>query len=383
MPRRKTEATEELKLGQIGDYWLSRRSNSPVWCRTWYDNQAHQTKRVSTRETDFRKAQASLAEWVGLNRIEFDSRDPKNVALHDVFVWYYESYAKNKAGAAASKGALAYWADHFNSRVMVGDLRRTDIDQFIAKLEGYGHAPGYIYMILLVGRAALNRARKYDMLTHVPHIPSNMNQDAFRDRNPKGRPLTVNELARLIHAQPYDHYRRFMNIMIGTICRPGAALELSPKQVDFDHGLVDLNPPGRARTNKRRPIVPLTPTLTRVLKEKVPALDTTPYVTFGNHAITSPQGGWRAMVRRAGLPDDGTITAYSIRHTMARELRAKKVAPDEISIFMGHKPSSGSLTTEIYAPYEPDYLSDVASAVESFAQRLAGEVDSLSKGVCV
>jgi integrase len=43
-------------------------------------------------------------------------------------------------------------------------------------------------------------------------------------------------------------------ILIGTACRPEAALELTGEQLDFEDRLIDLNPRGRAQTKKFRPV---------------------------------------------------------------------------------------------------------------------------------
>ena len=47
---------------------------------------------------------------------------------------------------------------------------------------------------------------------------------------------------------------------------------------------------------------------------------------------------------------------YTIRHTMATELRKRGVPPWEVSGMLGHR--SEHKTTEIYAHYAPDYLGD-------------------------
>ena len=69
---------------------------------------------------------------------------------------------------------------------------------------------------------------------------------------PLGRPLKVPELAALLTVAP-DHLRLMLMILIGTACRPEAALELTGVQLDFEDRLIDLNPRGRAQTKKFRP----------------------------------------------------------------------------------------------------------------------------------
>ncbi len=54
-----------------------------------------------------------------------------------------------------------------------------------------------------------------------------------------------------------DHMRAFLAILIGTAARPEAALQLTRFQCDLERGTINLNPPGRAQTKKRRPILPM------------------------------------------------------------------------------------------------------------------------------
>lgn len=71
---------------------------------------------------------------------------------------------------------------------------------------------------------------------------------------------------------------------------------------------------------------------------------------------------WRLTREAAGL--DERVTPYSMRHGMARELRKRKIATEQIKIFLGHLPSGSDATTSVYAPYEPDFLGDAATAIE-------------------
>ena len=63
----------------------------------------------------------------------------------------------------------------------------------------------------------------------------------------------------------------------------------------------------------------------------------------------------------AGLPSD--VTPYSLRHTMARELRRRGVDGWELAGMMGYREEA---TTEIYAEDSPGYRSAAAGATESY-----------------
>ena len=58
-------------------------------------------------------------------------------------------------------------------------------------------------------------------------------------------------------------------------------------------------------------------------------------------------------MKRAGLSPD--VSPYTLRHTMATELRKRGVPAWEVAGLLGHKAGSYR-TTEIYAKFGPDYL---------------------------
>ena len=79
--------------------------------------------------------------------------------------------------------------------------------------------------------------------------------------------------------------------------------------------------------------------------------------------IRSIKTTFRKTVAKAGLEDD--VTPYTIRHTMATELRKRGVPPWEVSGLLGHK-SAGYATTEIYAKFDPDYLGKAVAAIDAY-----------------
>jgi len=54
------------KPGQIGNYWLSKKSGregrAHAWYRTWYDKASRQTCRVSLGTADFQEASLALGK---------------------------------------------------------------------------------------------------------------------------------------------------------------------------------------------------------------------------------------------------------------------------------------------------------------------------------
>ena len=81
--------------------------------------------------------------------------------------------------------------------------------------------------------------------------------------------------------------------------------------------------------------------------------------------IRSIKTTFRKTVAKAGLGDD--VTPYTIRHTMATELRKRGVPPWEVSGLLGHK-SAG------YAKYDPDYLGKAAKGIDAYFTELQEHV---------
>ena len=143
-----------------------------------------------------------------------------------------------------------------------------------------------------MGRAALNRAYKRGEITVMPFVlPVKVQYGA-----PQGRPLKLEEVATLLSEAP-DHLWLFMMILIGTACRPDAALSLSTEQLDFESRLIELNPSGRMQTKKIRPIVKMPEMIAAVLRH-APAGR---LIQFKGRPVESVKTSWRNLRARCGF----------------------------------------------------------------------------------
>jgi integrase len=351
------------RVGQIGDYWLSRQARSPIWCRTWFDPQTRQTRRVSLSTRDLRQAQLALAKWVTDNVVEREAA-PVDVMLAAVLIRFYEQHAKYLPSADQAKIALRLWNDFFDG-ASVADLQVGRQEAFVRHLRAEGHSDGYINRTMAVGRAALNRAHRRQEIASVPYIVSASPLPDAAPVEPKGRVLTLDEMARLFDAITETHLWAFCMIAANTLGRPRAIIELTREQYDPEHQLLHLNPPGRRQTKKFRPIVPVTQMLRSVIA-KLP--ESGRLITYRGQPINSVRTAFRRLRIAAKLDD--AVNPYSFRHTLARAMRRAKVPADQISVMLGHIPPQSSRTSMIYAPYEPDYARDAAAAIDSFMCRV-------------
>jgi integrase len=267
---------------------------------------------------------------------------------------FMAEHGSKLATASSLKILCRRWVEFYGD-AMVSDLK--DIhrqEEFQAWLFGRGLANNSVNRVQEAGRTAINRAWKRGMIEHKPFIHC---VPVDRDR-PKGRPLTVEEIGKL-YTNAADHVRLFLILLLGTAARCGAITSLTWQQVDFEAGLIRLNPEGRKQTSKRRATVKLVPFVREVLE---PMDKTTPRVMmFRGEKMKECMRGVRRAVERAKL--DRAITAYSCRHTVARWLRKSGVSPWETACQLGHRLPGYSIT-ELYASESPDYLENAGSAIE-------------------
>ncbi|HVJ34906.1 MAG TPA: tyrosine-type recombinase/integrase [Terriglobia bacterium] len=365
----------EGRIGQIGDYWLSKKPRKDrednQWCRTWYDPGKRQTCRVSLRTADFREASQRLAAWVLVHERSHLAA-PAEILIDAVLLHYWNDHAQYLASATTQKLGLSYWHEFWTKR-SVAALTPHEQRRFREWLAGRGTGASGIDRILSVGRAALNRALKWQEIASVPHIFGTLTAEAKRAREPMGRPASPKDISQLLESCRSRHMLMFILIAANTLARPAAILDLTPEQFDDAHGLVDLNPPVRVQNKKFRPILPVTPSLAPWLRKMSQA--GTPFVTCRGKPITSISYTWRLTRQAAGL--DNKITPYSIRHGMAREMRKRRVPTEQISLFLGHLPSGSNATTSIYAPYEPAFLSDAVSAIEEVMMEIQSHLTGI------
>jgi hypothetical protein len=354
---------QKPKPGQVGNYWLSKKPGregaADAWCQTWYDKRTRQTCRVSLGTADFQEASFQLANWVVTNVGDEKTR-PDQVLIAAVLIAYWEEHAKKLPSAGTAWNGLCYWQE-FWKQAAVSEITPREQRRFRQWLADKGIADGGIDRILSDGRAALNRAVKWQELTEAPHIFELQTAEDKRSREPLGRPIVPKEMALLFDAANSRHMLSYLMIATNTLARPSAVLELRGAQYDDTHDRVDLNPPGRKQNKKHRPILAVTPTLKPWLQAVTDP--TLRYVAYGRSPIKSITTAWELLVEEAGL--DERVTPYSIRHGMAREMRKRKVPKEQISIFLGHLPKDSDATTSIYAPYDPEYCSEALTAIES------------------
>ena len=362
MPRYKNE-----REFQLGEYWLSKQSRSDAWCRTWFDAQTRQTKRVSLRTAEFEEAKQRLTDWFVLRHSK-SQEQPEDAVLAGIFARFYEHHGQTLQSAADVKRTLRYWLEfHKDSSVLEAtqQIRQEEFRRWLSVDKGLSAAS--VRKSLIIGKSALNWAWKRGEISQVPYIELVKPPKP----EPKGRPLEIREVAELMRRSKDHHVSVLIAFMLGTAARTAAILELNLQQVDDERGLIMLNPEGRAQTKKYRPTVRLPQQLEPYIRARKNRNAFEPLICYRSSGVASVKTAWNSIRKESKLA--GNVQTYSFRHTMARWLRMKGVPAWEVASQLGHKTPEYS-TTEIYAPYDPAHLSHAVEAIDDFLGQVACEL---------
>lgn len=179
------------------------------------------------------------------------------------------------------------------------------------------------------------------------------------------RPLAPPRQTRAIERQDFraflaavvaPHARLYMLLAVTTCARPTALLQLTWDRVDFERGLIDLNPKGRVQTAKRRPVVPIADHIRDSLVAAHAARQCDHVIERGGKAIACIKKAFTAASERSGVH----VTPYTLRHTGAVWKAEDGIPMPELAQLMGHDDSR--TTEKEYARYSPTYLRKAANA---------------------
>ena len=215
--------------------------------------------------------------------------------------------------------------------------------------------------VLGAGRAAINYAWKHGEIPHAPFILPL--ECAPEVAPPKGRPLEVEEVGRLFESTENPNLKTFMVLMLATAGRPEAILNLTRQRCDVENRLIKQNADDRPQTKKYRPTVRMPESIVPFITRFPTDTDPLYLVGGGDEPLKGVRTSWRNARGKAELDKD--VNPYSLRHTMARWLRKEGVPAWEVSAQLGHKRQELSIT-EVYAPYDPSYLSAATEAIDAF-----------------
>lgn len=359
------------KLFELGDQWIDVEADRPGFYRYWFDAAAGRVCRARLTSEDLETAKLELAQLIITGA-------PKTHAsyLSTILDGYFSDVtdAKPSKEPASRAGAVIlqfFESERGNDVPRISDLdvaTQQELIAWCAREPDLEHAVKTISRNMSVLSAALRHAGIKDL--PVIYSPAKVTDALEKKRAPvresQRRFLPTDaELARFLSHAGDGRLFRSCIVMLNTCCRPEAALDLAPAQINDEVGLVELNPEGRRQTKKFRPIVRRTDNLKGWLEFwKVPAEER----VVGYADVDSLQ----SAITRARVEDEANLpemVAYSLRHKMTSVLRRSGVPEDQIAVQLGHQ-RPNVRTTGLYGEFAPDYLSAAHAAIDAFLVRL-------------
>lgn len=322
--------------------------------------------RRSTGTSDRATAEATLAEFIGERHRRGGRAGPRHPADFPI-AEAIDLYAQQHATTTAAPERIGYAIDAllpFWGESAIGDVSDETCRAYVA---WRSRAAGTVRKELGVLRAAINYAHKRGRLTIVPHV--------LLPDKPEGRQrwLTPSEAARLVAAarrvrstagKDYATSARgylplFILLALYTGARKEALLSLRWPQVDLERSVIDFNPPGRKRTNKRRAVIPIPrriKVLLRLARRRGTDLG---YVLHQDgERILDVKRSFSRACRDAGLP---AVTPHTLRHTCGTWKAQDGVDLWQVAGWLGQ---SHARTTELYAHHHPDYFGAALAAAD-------------------
>lgn len=174
----------------------------------------------------------------------------------------------------------------------------------------------------------------------------------------KAKHLSHAQFEKFFAAVRAPHARLYVLLGLYTMARPTAILELTWDRIDFDRGLIDLNPAGRRQTAKRRPVVTMNDELRAELERAYEARQIAHVIERGGKPVANIKKAFQAASDRCGF----TVTPYMLRHTGAVWAAEAGISMAALAQFMGH--DDDATTQKHYARFSPGYLKNVANAVQ-------------------
>lgn len=175
---------------------------------------------------------------------------------------------------------------------------------------------------------------------------------------PRSRHLTKGQLAQLLESIETPHVRLFVVLAVTTGARMGAILQAKWTAIDWMTNTINYDPPGRVKTNKLRPTVPLNKTALKELNLARKMAQSEYIIEFNEKPIKNIRKGVEQAAKRSGIP----CSPHVFRHTAGVWMAQADVSMSKISQYLGH--TTTKVTEATYARYSPSFMKDAADALD-------------------
>ncbi len=393
---------------EIGGFYLDRpyptRGGFVYACR--YDASSGVVRRKTLGTTDWEAAKVALAALVLSAPATKDGQipGPNQVMTVAALTNYLDGHATTIRSSSDADRACDLAKKYLNEHVKQPmapisfwtPSRQLDFAKWMRTT--FGHTPASIERRLDVICAAFHEMTEVKLrkdpfgqevetalITHAPKFVYKRGRIAKELKIPPSKPrhnkLSIEDMAKALDSLEHEHLFRFAIISLNTWARPEAVADFDPA-TQRHRGMIELNPPDRVETNKRRPLIPETRCLAGWL-DRWAAVDALAIETALQAGKEPPPAallvfqGERVMSVKKALGRNTSKVGVSLspgrfRHFMSAMVRrlCKGVTREQRSIYMGHVVREGSQTTGNYEPEDPEFLADVALGTDFVMQQL-------------
>lgn len=348
--------------------WLDIRGDT--YYVFWYNEAKRRTDKLSLRTKDINEAKHRFAAFLttGLDGTLPPSARA-NYLTRDALDAYMKEHIEVSTMAPKARRTWRKWLEQHFGDVPVRDIDIPMCRQYLKRrtLGEIGTKPAAASSVraeLAMLRAAIAHAVKWKRLDKhdVPTIEL--------PPVPKGRErwLTHEELDALraaaktvVHS---EEIADFIEIAYYTAGRRNSIETLTIFQVDFRTRRIDLHPPGRVETKKRKPIVPIFPEIYDIIERRVSRAkaENRPHL----FRLKDLYPAFRKCVQAAGLPTTGKdkVTSHTLRHSRASHLLMRGVNPNAVAALLG---DSVQTVLDVYGHFCPDYMRDAMNVTPVYS----------------
>ncbi len=333
MPRHKLERPN-YRLRQRGRFWVI----------DWTDEVTGRTRRISTGESERRRAEIWRDQWIAGRE---QPTPPSQATIAEIM----RAYTEARLPHVESKAVMRTSAQTITR--IIGNLapRMLGRATYASRRSAEGVADGSVRRELAILRAAMAWAVREHWIAEAPYVEMPPRPPA-RDRW-----LTRADVDRLIHSAQSPHIRLFIVLAFHTAARAGAILELTWDRVDLERRLIHYNRPGRRETKKRRAVVPInTVALAELQAQRMVAVSEY-VIEFRGRPVASIKTGFAAARRRAGIVD---CSPHVLRHSAATHMVMARVPMVDIARMLG---DTVAMVEQVYGHHSPEFLKQAADVL--------------------
>ncbi|RUY28908.1 MULTISPECIES: tyrosine-type recombinase/integrase [unclassified Mesorhizobium] len=353
-----------------------KRAPNGVYYVHWTDNRIG--KRVSTKKRDLDDARMALGAF--LLSGEPIVRVPRMSALWAI---YRAKHAVVKLVSPESADLCwKHLRPHFGA-LPASDVTQDAVDEYLAKRTTVRNGRAVKPQTVLKELAYLKAALKFCAERGFVSIKYVRKLELPAAGEPRRHWLREGEIERLKAAARahriaqggetalrLSRVERFIALALETAGRQQALFELTWDRVDFETRVVDLDVPGRKKTNKRRAFVPISdallPVLERAYDERINDLvldnQGDVWATLQLVAINAGLADESKRARHRGKPKATGVSANVLRHTAATNMARRGAPLWKIGKVLGN---STEMIERVYAKHQPDDLRDVVDLISN------------------